>query len=148
MKKVSWSWEKLGHCVKEDKYTFCVDILKMKSFANKEARAPHYIFIKASHFGIAWFECILLTKKYVSSRYPFETLIVLYTYLILVSLLLIEHMRKNGYFNISYLLRRTLDNFSDAILSPRKRNITYPIFMHNQFRLNDDVVIEELSLPW
>ena len=100
MKKVSWSWEKLGHCVKEDKYTFCVDILKMKSFANKEARAPHYIFIKASHFGIAWFECILLTKKYVSSRYPFETLIVLYTYLILVSLLLIEHMRKNGYLNI------------------------------------------------
>ena len=100
MKKVSWSWEKLGHCVKEDKYTFCVDILKMKSFANKEARAPHYIFIKASHFGIAWFECILLTKKYVSSRYPFETLIVLYTYLILVSLLLIENMRKNGYLNI------------------------------------------------
>ena len=100
MKKVSWSWEKLGHCVKEDKYTFCVDILKMKSFANKEARAPHYIFIKASHFGIAWFECILLTKKYVSSRYPFETLIVLYTKLILVSLLLIENMRKNGYLNI------------------------------------------------
>ena len=100
MKKVSWSWEKLGHCVKEDKYTFCVDILKMKSFANKEARAPHYIFIKASHFGIAWFECILLTKKYVSSRYPFETLIVLYTYLILVSLLLIENMRKNDYLNI------------------------------------------------
>jgi len=53
LKKVSWSWEKLGHCVKEDKYTFCVDILKMKSFANKEARAPHYIFIKVSHFGIA-----------------------------------------------------------------------------------------------
>ena len=100
MKKVSWSWEKLGHCVKEDKYTFCVDILKMKSFANKEARAPHYIFIKVSHFGIAWYECILLTKKYVSSRYPFETLIVLYTKLILVSLLLIENMRKNGYLNI------------------------------------------------
>ena len=100
MKKVSWSWEKLGHCVKEDKYTFCVDILKMKSFANKEARAPHYIFIKASHFGIAWFKCILLTKKYVSSRYPFEILIVLYTKLILVSLLLIENMRKNGYLNI------------------------------------------------
>ena len=105
MKKVSWSWEKLGHCVKEDKYTFCVDILKMKSFANKEARAPHYIFIKASHFGIAWFECILLTKKYVSSRYPFETLIVLYTKLILVSLLLKENMRKNGYLNIRYLFR-------------------------------------------
>ena len=100
MKKVSWSWEKLGHCVKEDKYTFCVDILKMKSFANKEARAPHYIFIKASHFRIAWFECILVTKKYVSIRYHFETLIVLYTYLILVSLLLIENMRKNGYLNI------------------------------------------------
>ena len=42
---------------------------------------------------------------------------------------------------------KKLDNLSDAILSPRKRNITYPIFMHNQFRLNDDVVIEELSLP-
>ena len=66
----------------------------MKSFANKEARAPHYIFIKVSHFGIAWFKCILLTKKCVSCDYPFETLSAFYTYLILVSLLVNKDMKK------------------------------------------------------
>ena len=59
-------------------------------------RQEHHIIslLKSLILELHDLNAFLLTKKYVSSHYPFETLSAFYTYLILVSLLVNKDMKK------------------------------------------------------